>query len=169
MKAPECIAKVMVEKKLWEIVEVGVNSCSFCTQLLELLRLARHDLCGYYLVDPWPHGYKCGSCGGDGVTDDKWDNLYAAACKLTVKHLVLKTMRLTSLEAAKLFPDGSLCCVYIDADHTFDSVTEDIKAWLPKVRSGGVLCGHDYSGGWQPVVDAVDKYFIPRADKFGQI
>ena len=160
--APECICKVMKEKQLWEIVEVGVNSCSFCDQLLELLRLARHDLVGYYLVDPWPHGYTCGSCG-PGVTPDHWDRLYAAACKRTTKHFPLKVMRLSSLEAAKCFENGSLCCVYIDADHTYESIMADCAAWLPKIRRGGVICGHDYSGGWKEVVRGVDEFFTKRS------
>ena len=62
-----------------------------------------------------------------------------------------------------MFADGSLCCVYIDADHTYESVTEDITAWLPKIRAGGVICGHDYSGGWKEVVRAVDDFFCKRS------
>lgn len=49
-----------------------------------------------------------------------------------------------SVEASKQFDDGSLDFVYIDADHSYDSVKSDIQAWLPKVKHGGLLCGHDY-------------------------
>lgn len=38
----------------------------------------------------------------------------------------------------------SLDFVYIDADHHYGSVTEDINAWFPKVRTGGIVSGHDY-------------------------
>lgn len=34
--------------------------------------------------------------------------------------------------------------VFIDADHRYDHVVEDILAWYPKVKSGGIICGHDY-------------------------
>jgi GT2 family glycosyltransferase/predicted O-methyltransferase YrrM/predicted Zn-dependent protease len=49
-----------------------------------------------------------------------------------------------SVEAAASFPDGSLDFVFIDADHAYKSVKADVRAWLPKVRPGGVLAGHDY-------------------------
>ena len=46
--------------------------------------------------------------------------------------------------AAELFQDESLDFVYIDANHTYEAVTEDIRIWYPKVKSGGIIAGHDY-------------------------
>lgn len=63
--------------------------------------------------------------------------------------------RMTTLEAAKLYEDHSLDFVFIDAQHTYEAVTEDIKAWLPKVKSGGILAGHDIFHG--PVRRAVEE------------
>lgn len=57
--------------------------------------------------------------------------------------------RMTSLEAAATFHDGSVDWVYIDGDHSYESVKADILAWRPKVRRaskahhGGTLSGHD--------------------------
>jgi hypothetical protein len=53
-------------------------------------------------------------------------------------------IRLKSLEAAQLVPDGSLDFVFIDADHSYESCKADIIAWYPKVRDGGFIGGHDY-------------------------
>jgi predicted O-methyltransferase YrrM len=53
-------------------------------------------------------------------------------------------MKMSSLEAAALIPDGSLDFVYIDADHWFTAVIDDLRAWIPKVRKGGVIAGHDF-------------------------
>ena len=53
-------------------------------------------------------------------------------------------VKLDSLLAAKDVPDKSLDFVYIDADHWFQAVVADLAAWVPKVRSGGVVAGHDY-------------------------
>jgi len=52
--------------------------------------------------------------------------------------------------------------VYIDGGHTYDPVSADIKTYWGKVKSGGVLCGHDYNVEWEDpregVVKAVDEF-----------
>jgi len=48
-----------------------------------------------------------------------------------------------SVAAAKTFPDRFFDLVFIDADHAEEAVMADIAAWYPKVRPGGILCGHD--------------------------
>jgi cephalosporin hydroxylase len=53
-------------------------------------------------------------------------------------------VRMTSLEASALYEDYSLDFVFIDAAHDTESVTNDIRAWLPKVKVGGYIGGHDY-------------------------
>jgi hypothetical protein len=53
-------------------------------------------------------------------------------------------IRATSKVASKLFVDNSLDFAYIDANHAYDFVKEDIELWYPKVKKGGYLCGHDY-------------------------
>ncbi len=59
-----------------------------------------------------------------------------------------------SAESAKFFDDRSLDFVFIDASHDFDSVRADISAWKPKIRSNGIIAGHDYhNGGVRPAVE----------------
>ena len=48
-------------------------------------------------------------------------------------------------EAYKDFPDGYFDYVYIDADHLYESVKQDIELWYPKVKAGGLLAGHDFA------------------------
>jgi hypothetical protein len=50
-------------------------------------------------------------------------------------------LRLTSEQAADLFAEDSLDFCYIDAQHDFLSVLQDITRWWPKVRSGGIIAG----------------------------
>ena len=67
-----------------------------------------------------------------------------------------------STEAARDVPDGSLDFVYIDANHNFDFVMEDLITWGRKVRPGGMIAGHDYDRahlkGVVPAVDTYTKY-----------
>lgn len=51
----------------------------------------------------------------------------------------------TSESYAKKVNDSSLDVVYIDGDHKYSSVINDLHLWYPKIKSGGFLCGHDYS------------------------
>lgn len=53
-------------------------------------------------------------------------------------------VRATSEIASKMFQDESLDFVYIDANHAYDFVKQDIELWFPKVKKGGYICGHDY-------------------------
>lgn len=49
--------------------------------------------------------------------------------------------------------------VFIDGCHEFAECCADIQAWLPMIRSGGIIAGHDYWPANIGVMDAVNKYF----------
>lgn len=53
-------------------------------------------------------------------------------------------IRANSETASQMFQDESLDFVYIDANHAYDFVKKDIQLWFPKVKKGGLFCGHDY-------------------------
>jgi hypothetical protein len=53
-------------------------------------------------------------------------------------------MRMDSMEAVKQIPLESLDFVYIDANHFYESVKEDLDEWSKRVRIGGIVSGHDY-------------------------
>lgn len=55
-------------------------------------------------------------------------------------------IRAESKVAAAMFEDNSLDFVYIDANHAYDYVVEDIALWYPKIKNDGFLLGHDYIG-----------------------
>ena len=68
-------------------------------------------------------------------------------------------LRKTSMDAVKLIDDESLDFVYIDGNHKFDFVMEDIIHWSRKVRSGGIVACHDFHYGSNvEVVEAVNAY-----------
>jgi predicted O-methyltransferase YrrM len=78
--------------------------------------------------------------------------------------VALKPFRATiireqSLEAVRRFEDQSLDFVYIDGDHRFDQVVQDIVQWVPKVRKDGLVIIHDYCAFVRAgVMKAVDAY-----------
>lgn len=85
----------------------------------------------------------------------------AAQSRLKPFHVTF--LRMTSLQAAQQVPDGSLDFVYIDGNHLRDHVLADLRAWAPKVRSGGIVAGHDYidASPKRPFIQvqaAVDQY-----------
>lgn len=71
-----------------------------------------------------------------------------------------------SSAAADCVPDGSLDVVFLDAAHDHKGVAADIAAWLPKVRDGGILCGHDYHRftGVRSAVAALPEVQLHRGD-----
>ncbi len=135
--------------------EIGVETGKYSKVLLD-----NNPNVHLHLVDAWKayKGYR------DHVTQSKVDGLLATA----QDRLKDDTHRITfhraySLEAAKQFKDGSLDFVYIDANHALPYVMDDICAWEPKVRKGGMVAGHDYCkrgpGKYQcHVVQAVHAY-----------
>lgn len=72
-------------------------------------------------------------------------------------------MKMDSISAAKCFEDRSLDFVFIDASHEYEDVKDDINAWYPKVKIGGILAGHDYheDKAYHPGVRDAVKELIP--------
>ncbi|MBV6479911.1 MAG: hypothetical protein HGGPFJEG_02717 [Ignavibacteria bacterium] len=75
---------------------------------------------------------------------DIWEDTqdYEDAKKLLLPDAVL--IKGNSKNISLKIEDESLDFVYIDADHRYESVLEDMQSWFPKVRRGGIISGHDY-------------------------
>lgn len=85
----------------------------------------------------------------------KEDVVYNQFLENTKGYDNLKVLRMSSEEAVKQFEDKSIDMLFIDAEHTYEGVKEDIKLWLPKVKK--IVCGHDYCDVWEGVKKAVDE------------
>ena len=75
---------------------------------------------------------------------------------LAYKAVIIRKM---SMDALADIPDTSLDFVFIDSNHAFDYVMQDLIGWTKKVRVGGIVSGDDYfhfKGAG--VVEAVDAY-----------
>lgn len=100
---------------------------------------------------------------GDQVDDDTpYDpNRHTEALRYTqpVKDVV-EIIRADTRDAHKMYEDGSIDFLFIDANHDYESVLLDIKNWFPKVKKGGIIAGHDYNPNAFPgVIQAVNEFF----------
>jgi predicted O-methyltransferase YrrM len=142
-------------------VEVGVWKGHSITYLASLLEKRDVNL---YAVDLWDETYKDVS---DSTAYEHKDLLFEVY-KENVRRANLKNkitnIKSLSWDAADNFEDSSVDFVFIDADHSYDSVIKDINAWLPKVKKGGIISGHDYFDTC-PVKQAVDELF-PNVKKY---
>lgn len=67
--------------------------------------------------------------------------------------------RMLSAPAAETIPEGSLDFVYIDGNHQYEFVKQDLELWSRRVRSGGIIAGHDYYSFLNNgVIRAVDEH-----------
>lgn len=128
-----------LQKPIHSIVEIGVHQAD-CSRFLRLCFPLAH----LYLVDPWE---LCSTYrASDGPITTKESTMEKAFDKVqnyfqddSNTHILRKS----SKEACSLVPD-SIDLVFIDGNHDYDFVKEDIELWLPKIRRGGILAGHDY-------------------------
>lgn len=115
--------------------------------------------CELYCIDAWELY--------DGMHDftdqSQLNEFYAAAQHRLKKYDGVHFIKAFSMEGLKHFDDNSLDFVYIDANHELPYVTEDIFYWSKKVKSGGIVSGHDYLDTKRPdglvhVNEAVHAY-----------
>ncbi len=74
-----------------------------------------------------------------------------------------------SAMAVGSFHDESLDFAYIDADHEYGASLADIALYYPKVKKGGLLCGHNYEPETEVehVAKAVHYFCAQNNLKFG--
>ena len=126
-----------------------------------------------HLIDPWRHfdtGYT-----------DKY-NLDQAGHDKNFEFVVdrfkdcpnVHVVRKTSLEAVSDFEDESIGWVYIDGNHAYEAVKDDLTAWWPKAKSKSMFSGHDYfvrhrAGTTIEVKRAVDEFAAEKRLKINVV
>ena len=68
-----------------------------------------------------------------------------------------------SWEAARIFADNSIDFCFLDGAHDYDGVKKDISAFMPKVKIGGIMAGHDYT----PAMDADNQVYFAVNEMIG--
>lgn len=85
-------------------------------------------------------------------------NLFASGTQRRITLISLPSDR-----AVKMFANHSLDCVFLDGNHSYEAIAQDIALWRSKVKQGGILAGDDYIEPWGGVIKAVDEAFPLRA------
>jgi hypothetical protein len=87
---------------------------------------------------------------------------------------IVRTMVMPGNDAAQVLCDAMFDLVFIDADHSYAATLQDIKAWRPKVKPGGILCGHDCEGrpgdfGRERLAAGLTRDTIPGNERFREV
>jgi predicted O-methyltransferase YrrM len=78
----------------------------------------------------------------DPSMDKKWRD---AAMAVAMRYPTKVFFHIDKSEnVCRSIPDESVDAAYLDGPHYYEFVRDDIKRWLPKIKKGGVICGHDY-------------------------
>ena len=96
-----------------------------------------------WMVDPW---VKQDSSIYREITNDITDfNSWMDQCnKLAESDDRIRVMQNLSVDGAKRFQNESLDWVYLDGNHSREAVSDDLAAWWPKIKPGGIIGGHDF-------------------------
>lgn len=145
------------------VAEVGVAQGEFSRLILDATGPRR-----LHLVDPWRRfDDELYLKDGNNAPDDEQERRYRDILRRFTPEIAagqVQVHRMLSTEAADQLPDGSLDWIYLDANHTYEAVRSDLAALLPKLKSDGFLCGHDYTNSpWAQrmafgVVEAVNEF-----------
>jgi len=151
------ILKELLKDELQTVgAEIGISRGKMTKQVLNLMT----DIETYYCVDPW-------------IDDEDYfeainehfdfNEIYQSYRNNTHKFRdKIVELRMKGTEAVKMIPAGSLDFCFIDANHLYRHIKNDIEIWSPKVRKGGLLGGHDYGWKHKGVKKAVDE-LLPEA------
>jgi hypothetical protein len=124
--------------------EIGVGFGSNAKNILRTLNMKT-----LYLIDPYiPYN--------NGYTPNP-ENLLSGI-RIVRKELAtlpnVKFIQKTSEDAVNDVPDNLDFC-YIDGNHSYTFVKKDIENYFPKIRSGGIIGGHDFNASYIEVCKAV--------------
>lgn len=143
--------KMLAERGVKVGVEIGTDHGQYAEQIcagVPGLKLT--------CVDPWTPYTE----GKEVHDQENIDQIYKEAQDRLTKYDT-KFMKMTSMEAVRFIPDNSLDFVFIDGNHSYSYVKEDITEWTKKVKPGGIVAGHDYKVDPENdygVIEAVGEY-----------
>lgn len=148
------IMKKIFKNKLIEGAEIGVHKGLNSKNILKELNIRK-----IYLIDPWINYIE------KNFKFSKQEENYNLVLEQFKNDKRIKIIKETSHNAIKYITDNSLDFVYIDGNHFYKHVYEDITLWFKKVKYGGIIAGHDIFNTTD-VLDAVKDFCCKNKIKF---
>jgi hypothetical protein len=143
MKIYQSIINILKKENIVpkRMCELGVNR-GFTTK-----KLIKYYKPEYYLAVDLFRKFDTPGFIQENTTQKEWDAIFEGLCAYSdsLEGTHLQLMREDTADCAMCYFDASFDFVFIDADHSYSGCLRDIDAWLPKVRKGGIIAGHDYS------------------------
>ena len=119
-------------------VEVGVKRGVFSEKVMKEWK-GEH----YYIVDIWKEQENYVDVAN--VNQAVQESFMAEALsRVSPWKDRVTVVRNYSVLASKLFPEEFFDFVYLDARHNYEGIKEDLHAWYPKLKQGGLFSGHDF-------------------------
>jgi predicted O-methyltransferase YrrM len=121
-----------------------------------------------YAVDPWRDNYDLDHILAEAAPMEAIEKKFDERMKPFGDKVV--KCKTPSLEAATRFKgEAPFDLVYIDANHKFKHLVDDLRAWGPLVRPGGFIAGHDFTDErWGVDVSTAVLRVLGRPDKVYQ-
>lgn len=138
-----------------KFVEVGSWLGKSSSYMAVEIANSKKDI-SFYCVDTWQGSEEHSS--NDLIVKNELYNSFLKNI-LPVQNYI-NPIRLSSREASEKFENESLDFIFIDAGHSYEDVSEDLKCWFPKLKKGGYFAGHDYSPAWPGVIKAVNEWAL---------
>ncbi|CAJ1954911.1 unnamed protein product [Cylindrotheca closterium] len=142
-------------------IEIGVQDGRFSEVFMQQNSKLMNDQWTWVLVEPNPTKYLNRRLGLAGK-QSKWAGQgYLENCTVNLQ----KTIS-TNPALLDQYPDGYFDFVYLDASHTYDAVRAELPLWWKKVRSGGIISGHDYCNYGEPGQSCNGCKLIPQCQDY---
>lgn len=120
------------------VAEIGVNKGDFSEKILQITHPQK-----LHLIDSW----------GNARYHQGIQKMVTARFQKEIGQGQVEINIGKSFALAETFPDQYFDWIYIDTDHSYETTKKELESYAPKMKHGGIICGHDYIlGNWNGMV-----------------